>query len=523
MIVAALWCVAAVCFFGARFETNDDAGIANIAAGAFGSDSQYLIHVNILIGWILKLFYSVLPGVAWYAFLTYALLVVSFGAVGFVLVEKFGLRMGFPLYGLILLTAGTDLFCRFQYTKNASFLVAAGLILVIYGLGEMRGAYWSGAILTLFGSMLRIDSLFPVAAISGFAILFFLLRLEKAKRVKAIISVALVFVLSLSAFMINRISYRQDKEWDSFYRFNEAREAFLDYKLQFMGPAYEYYDIGIREADVAMLKSWDIYDPEFFTTEKLEELSKTVPRDDFFTALIAFPGAFLPMLFGNSYVVLLLLALALVLLCCKKKRLLFLFGVPLVAIGGLFFLFWLGRMISRVETSLVFSAALFLLMLIEETPKLKRITLVLAGISVAAAIVFLVPLKQENTYYLDTRLGTRDAFESVIEDREHLYLLDTEHFDVAMGYDVFTPREKGYYDNIVFLGGWLSNSPFQNRTLERYGAANPFRDIVNSETLLLLDTNFKHDINLYINMHYDVAARLVEYDGDRVYQIISEG
>ena len=54
--------------FGVRYEVNDDATLCNIAAGAYGEDSQYLVYINILIGYFLKPFYWVLPGVNWLYF-----------------------------------------------------------------------------------------------------------------------------------------------------------------------------------------------------------------------------------------------------------------------------------------------------------------------------------------------------------------------------------------------------------------------------------------------------------------------
>ena len=51
--------------FGVRYEVNDDAILSNIAAGAYGRDTQYLVYINILIGWFLKPFFTLLPGLNW--------------------------------------------------------------------------------------------------------------------------------------------------------------------------------------------------------------------------------------------------------------------------------------------------------------------------------------------------------------------------------------------------------------------------------------------------------------------------
>lgn len=521
---ALLWCVAAILFFGARFETNDDAGIANIAAGALGEDSQYLIHVNVLLGWLLKGLNAIVKGFAWYSGFSYFLLVLGFGAVGFVLIERFSLKIGAPIYALLLFTAGTDLFCRFQYTKNSAFLIAVGLLLILRNFGNMRWGYWVGFGLCLFGSLLRFDSFLPVLAISFFAFLFYFLILAKWQRKKAILSLALLIAVCFAAFGADRLAYKLDPEWDDFYRFNAAREEFLDYKLDSIGPPFDYYDIGVREPEVEMLRDWNIFDPDFFTAEKFEELSALTNRQSLGEALLSFPAALTSLFFGNIYSVIAIFTFLLVLLQCRKQRLFSALMVFAVSLMGLFALHWIGRMIARVETSFLLAAVLYVLFLIEKVEEKNRqlVVLGLTALACAASVFFLTGLKQDNDYYLGSRIGTVEELNDFVNDKQNLYLLDTEHFDNAMGYDVFHPRQAGYFDNLVFLGGWLSNSPYQLRTLERYEIENPYRDMVNNDRIFLAGSVNIHDVNKYINMHYDVYARLVEPKKD-LFQIISEG
>lgn len=71
--LAAMACLgAAYLLFGIRYQLNDDAIISNIAAGAYGKDSQYLVYVNILVGWVLKGLYFVYGGVNWFVVLLLA-------------------------------------------------------------------------------------------------------------------------------------------------------------------------------------------------------------------------------------------------------------------------------------------------------------------------------------------------------------------------------------------------------------------------------------------------------------------
>ena len=48
------------------YSTNDDTIMNMIAAGAYGESSQYLIYNNIIFGYILKVLYTIIPGINWY-------------------------------------------------------------------------------------------------------------------------------------------------------------------------------------------------------------------------------------------------------------------------------------------------------------------------------------------------------------------------------------------------------------------------------------------------------------------------
>ena len=56
------------------YQTNDDEALNLIAAGAYGTGySQYLIYINIIAGWFLRICYQLFPSVNWYYSISLAL------------------------------------------------------------------------------------------------------------------------------------------------------------------------------------------------------------------------------------------------------------------------------------------------------------------------------------------------------------------------------------------------------------------------------------------------------------------
>ena len=58
--ISLLYFILCVFFGNLRYVTSDDAIMNMVAAGAFGSPSQYLIFNNIVIGYFLKFMYAVI-------------------------------------------------------------------------------------------------------------------------------------------------------------------------------------------------------------------------------------------------------------------------------------------------------------------------------------------------------------------------------------------------------------------------------------------------------------------------------
>ena len=70
------------------YGSNDEFTLAAIASGAYGEYTQYFIYLHSGFGWILKLFYSLVPAVNWYTLIMYGLIFVSLSAVGWIWIGR---------------------------------------------------------------------------------------------------------------------------------------------------------------------------------------------------------------------------------------------------------------------------------------------------------------------------------------------------------------------------------------------------------------------------------------------------
>lgn len=507
LAAAVLWCAFTLLIFGSRYETNDDAAMANIAAGAFGEDTEYLVFCNVLFGFAVKFLYSLIPGVAWYYFLSLFLVALALAAVGFELIDRFGPRSGAALYAAVLVIVGSDLFASFQFTKNAGILLASGLFLMSGCLGSWRPKLFAGAALCFIGALIRWECIFPIFGVFGFALLYGFLRLDRKQKHRAALSLLSVLAAIYSASFFNSAYYERDESWRGYLDFNAARAYFHDYKISYVGNLYDYFDLGVMEAEMEALRDLNVYD-EFFTVELFEELSAATAMPDPLQALRKFAKTLPSLFFGNSFC---LPFIAAAVACCltrNKKRLLFGGLVLLTALGGMYYLCLAGRLIERVEQVIVFAAALALLTLAGEVRRGAALTL--AALSLAAFIPFALSQKRSNDYYLSTRLGGNSRYDILSADKDTLYILDTTLFDSAMGYDVFAPKENGCFSNIVFLGGWTTNAGFHRETLAAFGETSPYAALVDNDRAKLLWSENIHDVSMYITLHYDLSAGLRE-------------
>lgn len=487
--------------FGMRYTTNDDAILANIAAGAYGPDRVHLVYVNILFGWLLRPLYALADGVNWYVLVQLLLVWVACAMLLRLAQQRYGLPAGMGLFWAVGLPFAVHILYLFQYNKNSALCTAAGLILVAATLGAPDRRTAVGILLALFGSLLRWQMFCAVGGLGAALLLGRFFALEKEGRRKAIATMALLLGLAFAAKGVDVLAYRLDDGWRAYSEYNSARMAYSDYKAYFTPEENIFAEAGLSDNDYTMLQGWNFYDGDFFGADKLRALAAQVPAKPLLQTLKDALKAGFHLLYGRSYrYVFTALLLGALLLLRPNVRCLPFWGT--MALLGLEVLYLSARerMPHYIEIPLLLAACLLGLAALgigdrrhaaatdpgaPPTLRWRRGLRALSGGRLLAGACLLLTLASLPTlaetyhasrHYRDWDRQEQARFEEMSRDKAHLYLLSTHATDMVSGWDIWRPREKDFFSNIVVYGGWLSHAPHREQALAAYGLRCPLTD-----------------------------------------------
>ncbi|MDL2324907.1 hypothetical protein LJC61_07150 [Ruminococcaceae bacterium OttesenSCG-928-A16] len=505
-----LLCLAGtVMLFGIRYELNDDAIISNIAAGAYGTGTQYLVYVNVLLGWLLKPFYLLPGSLNWFVLLLLAGGVVCFTLLGRLLVQKLGRLAGLSLFVAFLALVGVDFFQRFHYVKYAGLFLTVGLVLVLQNLGHYNKGLAAGLVLALLGSMLRFQQFFAIGGLAAALLLYKFFTLDKPKKIKAAVGVGLLVVLAFGAKGIDTMAYNTHEGWATYARYNALRTEISDFKLQFATGPEVLQPLGYTATDFEMLQTWNFYDGDVFSASALQEVIAALPGNTPGRALRQALTMGSSMLYARPAGFLFGAVLLGWLFLSNKKWWPALLGTLAILAAEILYLCWQGRLPPTIHFSLTMAAFIFCTCCIKlpQAPQKNWFSFV-AAVLVLCSIPSFIGFKDAADTYWESRPPREAEFISFTQNKDTLYLADVDLVDAANGYNVWTAKPKGYFENIVFTGSWLAQSPFQQQALQSHGLNNLYRDSIDKEDVIYLDFVYRALKEDYLRQHYAAGASL---------------
>ncbi len=526
------------------YETNDDTTIYELTAGSKGVYDSHTIFIHILVGKFLKLLYTAAPGLQWYTLLQYAVLLCSFTAISYVLLNRLRTGAAIAVFGTLYPYFGYEGYMVIQFSKTAGIAVCAGILLMFHGLerlaralgggrreeaslpkdrpGACRGMVLLGILLALVGGMYRYKEFLLCAALMSGIGVYTLFTLNWKKAVLRVLaaylgSFALLFLAFFGLHLYDKWAYASQEDWGGYIEFNDARSNLLDYGFPDYKENQELYEqLGVSNDDLKLYVSGNYADPDLFDRELIETLlarteDPAVDREFLKNYLDTFPVGFLKISVFTCFL----------LICCywlfwgRKGRweilgLIYEAALMALAYG---YLFYLGRyLVSRVETAMWLAAALLVIWLLDERREYFSRRTALAFCACALAFCmnqWQSGFRADQGDYNAMLERNRELLENVGRDEDHLYLAKLGTLTTFLAYGPFDVIPFGSADNVCKLGGWEYGDPVNDSVLERYGVSNPYRDMINNPQVIVVDANVKNT-QKYLKAHYDEKVKYYE-------------
>lgn len=109
--------------FTPRFETNDEVLMSKFVDGQMAEKSAYIPFINIVLGFFLKLEYSLLgESLNWYSISQYALMFCGFAAVSWVLLRRFRPLPALSMAAIVLMTVGMNAYLYPSFSKVCALM-----------------------------------------------------------------------------------------------------------------------------------------------------------------------------------------------------------------------------------------------------------------------------------------------------------------------------------------------------------------------------------------------------------------
>lgn len=556
-----LLCVSILLFCNIKYEVSDDFIMEMVASGAYtGQPDAHIMFSNVILGWILTVFYRINADISWYFFLQMLLCLCSYIAMTYVLTHK--LRTAAAVFTVITLTAFTaqDLYVLPQFTKTAAAASMSGLLLIIYGVFYKKKWYVCllGGVLAVFGALVRRKAFYIAVLFAVIMVIYESIRVIHSEKwsfkqilCKAWIPGALVLISVMLCGTVNRLSYSSNSDYSAYHEFSTVRSQILDYYFPGYGEcSEEFQEIGISENDYVMILCWDFADPGFFTTEKMQQVLDIVNenRNQKHATIIE---ALRFIKYRQLKYPLTIFCFVVGLLCIAVKPKNFwipvLAGVETVVLFCHFF--FVNRNVYRVEFAILYCAVALLACFFDAqiTKKWLNYALCIAAVILAAVRVpSYIPDKSwktmdddqyrtmvYDTFYFSWDYGSHkysnviepgeirtEFLDTIKENPDNLYLLDFSTCIQTFYYDfsVFKSTRSIFPKNVVFFSGVTEYHPSVWNYIDELGNVN-LMEMLLEDNVYFVGNNSPQMLLQYYHEHGKEDVELIPCGQIDDYQI----
>ena len=256
-------------------DTNDDTAMNLIAAGAFGDNSQYLVYINVLYGYLLKALFTLMPSINWYLYLALIFNFLSAALIGMALAYFIpDFKKLFVVLILLHFFIAGEFYQSVQFTRNGYLYAICGIMMLT--LSSIITSYRktvcaAGGFFLFLAFLIRVECFVPMAP---FGLVLLLWRFFKHTRscIMPVITLGITLCACACAYIANQKLFNEREEW----------AAYFDYHLNGTSPILDgdtnrwfsfdasSYDMELN--DLLLLNEYQYADFSYFSIDKLKQL-----------------------------------------------------------------------------------------------------------------------------------------------------------------------------------------------------------------------------------------------------------
>ena len=455
-----------------HYTTCDDTHLNLIAAGAYGPESQYLIHINILL-------------------------------------EHLNLPGSVSVAIIIVMLFSYDLIEDIQYTKNAAWYgIIGGLLFLYNSLRDKRARSLDAAVVIFvaLSFMVRPHSAALTLPFLGIAVLVVFLKDKKRNMLPAI---AVVMIAVITVLAINHIAYTRQQDWRDYVTWNRISTQMRDFgRYSFEDNKEKLLEAGITETDYLLLSNNIFADPEGLSVDKMKQIESVGKANESFVEFFSI-NTFLHSL---DFVHETLRTRPLASICAVIMLLIVLGGSGREILTALLFVLvmlmeyhyftHLNRVMWRAEFATWITPCTLLFMLLLNKLNVDRLKKseeagddnVTKRLRIVMPAVVIALLLMSSLYKVTNNNNSEEAPNTTVtdiinEDSEHFYLAGFGHYwnGLCGADDIFSIDRNmaGYYHNICLLGTWQIPSPIGLYYARTHGIENPIRQLVDDDVYFI--------------------------------------
>ena len=525
-----------ILFCDMKYEVSDDFIVDSILSGAYGNGyDEHLLFSNIIYGLFLKQLYKALPVVSWYFVFQIAICFFSLWAVTYIVLSRNDLPIGIFLSIIFVSFFSDDVYILVQFTKTAAIATCAGGALIL-------SEYWKnnkknrliillGIFLTLVGAMIRFETIY-ISLVYLF-IMFIWLVFHNKENIqivkKTIVCVILCLGLVTVAFIMKKTGERiwnNDQIYGEYQQYNSLRASVTDinsYGADSIMPQLE--KMGYTITDYYMIDSWNFIDHDYFTDDKLKEVSaiKKTYSDSMTKSLRYGISQFMDRRYYKYTTVIGLVAIFVILTLWDFKG-----SIIRLVLGGttiLFLIYFIihGRVVYRVEYSILVCTAIAMLVTTEKHHNINmqiKTALIYFGIVIFVCklplyikdISYKTMSDEEYSQYIydcfyeswnydlkkyrcnvSERRPHGNLMDIIHNDQEHYYLADFSTCIQLLyfNYKPWIRVQQGEYFDYSYLGGVTMGYPDNFCMWETQGidGNNPYMSLCNNNIYVIDNRN----------------------------------